>query len=47
MRLASKTVYEWNSHLEILSFSQLKENSRQCLLLRTDVLLKKVVKPPL
>ena len=46
MRLASKTVHECNGHLEILSCPQLKENAMQCLLLRTDILLKKVVGPP-
>ena len=35
---------EWNGHLEI--FSQVKENSRQNLLLRTDILQKTVVGCP-
>ena len=41
LRWASKIVHEWNCHLEI--FSQVKENSRQNLLLRTDILQKTVV----
>ena len=41
IRLASKIVHGWNGHLEI--FCHVKENSRQNLLLRTDVLQKTVV----
>ena len=37
---APKTVYEWNGHLEIFSRPQVMENSRQYLLLRTDILQK-------
>ena len=44
IRWASKIVHEWNDHLEI--FSQVKENSRQNLLLRTDILQKTVVGCP-
>ena len=44
IRWASKIVHEWNGHLEI--FSQVKENSRQNLLLRTDILQKTVVGCP-
>ena len=43
IRKASKIVHEWNVHLEIFSRPQAKENSRQYLLLRTDILQKKVV----
>ena len=35
---ASKIVHEWNGHLQILSCPQVIENSRQYLLLRTDIL---------
>ena len=35
-----KIVHEWNGHLEIL---RVKENSRQNLLIRTDILQKTVV----
>ena len=41
VRWASKIVLEWNGHPEI--FSQVKENSRQNLLFRTDILQKRVV----
>ena len=41
---ASKIVHEWNGDLEI--FSQEEENSRQNLLLRTDILQKSVVGCP-
>ena len=35
--LFPKIVHEWNGHLEVLSCSQIKENSRQYLLLRTNL----------
>ena len=38
--------HEWNGHLEILSLPQGKENSKQFLLLRTDILQKTVVGCP-
>ena len=38
-----KIAHEWNSHLKILNCSQAIENSRQHLLLRTDILQKTVV----
>ena len=44
IRWASKIVHEWNGHLEI--FSQVKEISRQNLLLQTDILQKTVVGCP-
>ena len=37
IKLASKFVREWNGHLEIFSLLQVIENSRQYLLLRTDI----------
>ena len=40
---ASKFVREWNCHLEIFSLPQVIENSRQYLLLQTDILQKTVV----
>ena len=40
---ASKTVHEWNCHLEIFSRAQVIENSREHPLLRTDILQKTVV----
>ena len=43
---ASKIVHEWNRHLEIFSHAQVTENSRQYLLLRTDILQKTVVGCP-
>ena len=43
IRRASKIVQEWNGHLEIFSLPQAIENSRQYLLLRTDILQKTVV----
>ena len=46
IRKASKIVHEWNVHLEILSRPQAKENSRQCLLLRTDIIQKTVAGCP-
>ena len=39
-------VREWNVHLEICSRPQVIENSRQCLLLRTDILQKRVAGCP-
>ena len=39
-------VHEWNGHLEIFSGPQVIENSRQYLLLRTDILQKTVVGCP-
>ena len=44
IRWALKIIHEWNGHLE--NFSQVKENSRQNLLLRTDILQKTVVGCP-
>ena len=44
IRWASKIVHGWNGHLEI--FCQVKETSRQNLLLRTDILQKTVVGCP-
>ena len=38
MRWTSKIVHEWNVHLEICIRPQAKENSRQYLLFRTDIL---------
>ena len=38
-----KIEHEWNVHLEIFIRPQEKENSRQYLLLRTDILQKEVV----
>ena len=38
-----KILYEWNGHPEIFSLPQAIENSRQFLLLRTDILQKTVV----
>ena len=38
IRQASKIVHEWNGHLEIFGRPKSIENSRQCLLLRTDIL---------
>ena len=46
MRSGSKIVHEWNGHLEIFSRPQVKENSRQNLLPRTDILQKTVVGYP-
>ena len=43
MKLASKFVREWSGHLEIFGLPQVIENSRQYLLLRTDILQKTVV----
>ena len=40
---AWKIVHEWNVHLEIFSRPDAKENFRQNLLLRTDILQKTVV----
>ena len=39
-------VLEWNDHLEIFNLPQVIENSRQYLLLRTDILQKTVVGCP-
>ena len=41
--IASKIVREWNGHLEMFSVPQAIENSREFLLLRTDILQKTVV----
>ena len=41
-----KIVLEWNDHLEIFNLPQVIENSRQYLLLRTDILQKTVVGCP-
>ena len=41
-----KIVPEWNAPLEIISRIQAIENSRQYLLLRTDILHKRVVGCP-
>ena len=46
MGKASKIVHEWNGHAESFSRSELVENSRQYLLLRTDILQKTVVGCP-
>ena len=46
MRWTSKIVHEWNVHLEICIRPQAKENSRQYLLFRTDILQKTVVGTP-
>ena len=46
IRQASKIVREWNGHLEIFCLPQVKENSRQYVLLRTDILQKTVVGCP-
>ena len=39
-------MHEWNVHREIFSRLQAEENSRQCLLPRTDILQKTVVGCP-
>ena len=46
IREASKNVHEWNVHLEIFSRRQAEKNSRQHLILRTDILQKTVVGCP-
>ena len=46
IRLSFEIVHEWNVHLEISSRPEAEENSRQSLLLRTDVLQKTVVGCP-
>ena len=46
IRQASKIVHEWNVNVGIFSYPQAKENSRQYLLLRTDILQKTVVGCP-
>ena len=43
---ASKIVHERNGHLELFSRPQITENSRQYLLLRTDILQKTIVGYP-
>ena len=43
----SKIVHEWNGHLEIFSCAQVIENSRQCLLLHTDILTENSCRVPL
>ena len=43
IRQASKIIHKWKGHLEILSLRQGKENSRQFLLLRTDIAVQKTV----
>ena len=47
IRQASKIVHEWNGHLEIFSCAQVVENSRQCLLLHTDILTENSRRVPL
>ena len=47
IRQASKIVHEKNGHLEIFSRSQVVENSRQCLLLHTDILTENSCRVPL
>ena len=46
IRWASKIVHEWYVYLEIISRPQAKENYRQRLLLRPDILKKTVVRCP-
>ena len=46
IREASEIVHEWSVHLEIFSRLQAEENSRQYLILRTDILQKTVVGCP-
>ena len=46
IRYITKIVHEWNGHLEIFSLPQAIENSRQFLLLRTDILQKTVLGCP-
>ena len=46
MRKAWKLVHEWNVHLEMFSRPQAKENFRQYLLLRTDIIQKTVLRRP-
>ena len=43
---ALKIVHEWNGQLEIFSRPQVVENSRQYLLLRTEILKETVVECP-
>ena len=43
IRQASKIIHKWNDHLEIVSRPQVIKNSRQYLLLRTDISQKTVV----
>ena len=47
IRWAPKIVHEWNGHLDVFSRPQVIENSRQYLLLRSDILKKTVVGFPL
>ena len=47
IRWASKIIHEWNGHLDVFSRPQVIENSRQYLLLRSDILKKTVVGFPL
>ena len=47
IRSATKIVQKWNGHLEIFSLLQAIENVSQFLLLRTDILQKKVAGLPL
>ena len=44
--MSFKIVLEWNGHLEIFTRPQVTENSRQYLLLQTDILQKTVVGYP-
>ena len=46
MPLPIQIVHEWNGHLEIFSRPQVIENSRQYLLLQTDISQKTVVGCP-
>ena len=46
MRQALKIVHEWNGHQQIFSLPQGIENSKQFLLLQTDILQKIVVGCP-
>ena len=46
IREASEIVHEWSVHLEIFSRLQAEENSRQYLILRTDILQKTVIECP-
>ena len=43
MPLPIQIVHEWNGHLDIFSCPQIRENSRQYLLLQTDILQNTVV----
>ena len=46
IRYVTKIVHEWKGHLEIFSLPQGIENSRQFLLLRTDIIQKTVAGCP-